>query len=177
MSKNAKTAKAAAPAFDIMKKITDIRAEIARVGDVGKNLQHDIHKLACSVLAHTAKHGRIQVLEQFLEAMPDMIRKNSLQMWFETFGQLTFSAAEGSDVKGKTWHIDRSKKVRLGEAMEKPFWKFKALEGAPYKPLEMDSWLEKQVKALEKDAKETGRNHNAIIAALKGYGKGEHATH
>lgn len=149
--KIAKTASKAAPVVDIIKKISEIKAECARVQTVGAALQQDIHRLACSVLKHTAQHGRIQVLEQFIDAMPAMVRVNSLQLWFETFGQLTYNALEGE--KKRAWRIDRSKKLRLGEAMEKPFWKFKALEGAQYTPIKMDDYLDQQIKKLEKDIK------------------------
>ena len=121
---------------------------------LGKRLstdQTEAHILACSVLAHTAKHGNINVLTQFLETLPAMIRVNSVSMWFETFGQLSYDFAVEGDKP--SWRIDRTKKVRLGEAMVKPFWKFKANEGAPYKPLVMDTYLYEQIKKLERDMK------------------------
>ena len=103
-----------------------------------------------------------------------MVRKNALQMWFETYGQLTFSAVNEGDKPA--WRIDRSKKQRLGEAMDKPFWKIKGMEGVKYVPLKMDTYLDQQIKKLEKDQKETGANHSALIMALKTYKPGVTVT-
>ncbi len=137
----------AKPAVALIDTIKGINAEIERVRSVGKDLQHDMHVLACSVLAHVGKHGDTRpctaMVDAFIAACPDMVRVNSLKQWFETFGRISFADHKACFVK--------SKAQRLGEAMEKPFWRFKALEGAPYQPLDIDSWLDKQVKALEKD--------------------------
>lgn len=171
--KNAKVKKVANPTVDLITTIKAIKLEIADVEVIGATLQQRIHRIACSVLAKVGKDGRIQLLEQFIDAMPDMVRKNSLQTWFETFGPLSFSALENTDSKKKGWRIDRSKKMRLGEAMEKPFWRFKALEGAPYQPLDTDAFINTAIKKLEKDiaeCKKAGREHvksSALLMALK----------
>jgi len=124
-------------------------------------LQHDAHTLACSVLAHVGKHGQIGIVNNFLAAMPDMTRKNSLILWFETFGKLKY--------EGKAMCYVSTKPQRLGDAMEKPFWKFKANEGVPYQPLIMDTYIDQQIKKLEKDQKETKQDHSALIGALKAH--------
>ena len=165
--KVATTAKKALAGVVIMTSLKAINAEIKWVADTGATLQQRTHALACSVLAHVSKHGNINVLTQFLDAVPDMVRKNALQQWFETFGQVSFKAVAAGEKPA--WRIDRTKKVRLGDAMDKPFWKFKANEGAPYVPLNIDDYLSKQIKLLEKDAEKTGVDHSALIAAMKGY--------
>jgi len=146
----------------ILKK-KDIATRTKALKTSAADMQHEVHVLACSVLAFVAKHRNINVLTQFLDAVPDMVRVNSLQLWFETFGGLTYSKEK--DTKG--WHFDSSKKVQLGEAMVKPFWRFKALEGAPYQPIDFDAWSNQTIKKLEKDAKATGKDYSAIIMALK----------
>lgn len=187
MASHGKTAKGAtktAPVVDIVKTITALKADITQFGVDMAGMKERAHKLACSVLHHTAKNGRIQVLEQFLEAMPDMIRKNALQTWFETYGQLTFIAAN-DPAKGvvKGWKIDRSKKLRLGEAMEKPFWTIKGMEGAPYVPMDAAKAMDRLIKQLEGDMEKAkkagvaGVDHSAMIAALKGYKAGTVAAH
>lgn len=182
--KVAKANKAAAPVVDIVKTITALRTDITQFGiDMG-GMKERAHKLACSVLHHTAKNGRIQVLEQFIEAMPDMVRKNALMQWFETYGQLTFVASEDKD-KGisKGWKIDRSKKLRLGLAMEKPFWTIKGNEGGAYVPMDAAKAMDKLITQLEADMAKAKKNnvagvdHSAMIAALKGYKSGVVATH
>lgn len=182
--KIAKASKATAPVVDIVKTITALKADIKQYGIDMQDIKERTHRLACSVLHHTAKNGRIQVLEQFLDAVPDMVRKNSLQTWFETYGQLTFVAANDAE-KGlvKGWKIDRSKKLRLGEAMEKPFWKIKGMEGVAYVPMDAAKAMEKLIKQLEGDMEKAkkagiaGVDHTAMIAALKGYKNGGATAH
>ena len=139
-----------AKAVNIITAKKEIEARTAALKLSAAGIQAEAHVLACSVLVHVAKHGNINVLAQFIDALPDMVRKNAVHQWFETFGQLTFGPNDEGVVG---WRIDRTKKVRLGEAMIKPFWKFKANEGAPYKPLVMDTYLDEQIKKLERDMK------------------------
>lgn len=171
--KKAETAKAAAPAVKIITSQKAILKEAGELKAIGESYQQRLHVLACSVLAHVAKHGQINVLVHFLQTVPDMVRVNSLQKWFETFGNVTFSALENTDSKKATWRIDNSKKVRLGDAMVKPFWKFKANEGVPYEPLDLNAFINSNIKKLEKDIAEcrkAGKDHakaSALLLALK----------
>lgn len=163
----AATVPATAMTFALIVKRADIMAEVARLNAKGSSYQAELHVLACSVLQHVAKNRNVTVLQHFIESLPAAVRVNSLQKWFETFGNVSYSAIEGS--KENCWRLDNTKKLRLGEAMVKPFWKFKANEGLPYVPVDMDAWSEQQIKKLEKDAKETKRDHSVLINALKGY--------
>ena len=171
--KKAETAKAAAPAVKIMTSQKAILKEANELKAIGASYQQRLHVLACSVLAHVAKHGQINVLVHFLETVPDMVRVNSLQKWFETFGNVTFSALDNTDSKKATWRVDNSKKVRLGDAMVKPFWQFKANEGVAYEPLDLDKFIERNVKMLQKDVdecKKAGKDFSkslALLTALK----------
>ncbi len=142
-----------------------INAAIKDTATRGVSLQQDLHKLACSVLAHVGKHKDVRVVDSFIASVPDMVRVNSLKMWFEKFGQIAFTDSEGKAMK--TCAFVGSKKTLLGDAMLKPFWSFKAKEGEAYVAIKFDDWSAAQIRKLEKDAKETGRNYNALITALK----------
>lgn len=161
MAKTTKTATKPAIKLDANSLFTaeaDINKAIESIKRRGASLQADMHKVACSILLHLGKHQDVRVLRRFLEAVPEMSRANALRQWFETFGPVSY---EG----GKAVY-DREKKVRLGNAIEKPFWRFKANEGTPYVPL-MDQYFKNQISKLEKDQRETKRDHSALIAALK----------
>lgn len=149
----------------LLSSIKAINKEIAAVKTAGADLQSRIHILACSVLVHVGKHGDTRpvgsLVESLIDATPDMVRVNSLKQWFETFGQVKF-------VDGKA-AFNKTAKTRLGEAMDKPFWKFKAMEGTPYQPIDMAKYVDQQVKKLEKDMKESGRDHKALILALRSH--------
>ncbi|AGC35984.1 hypothetical protein HOS23_gp01 [Rhizobium phage RHEph09] len=119
------------------------------------------------MLQAVSRHGNINVLTHFLAAVPEMVRTNALQSWFEAFGQVSYSAIKEGETP--VWRIDRSKKVKLGDAMAKPFWKFKAHEGAPYEPLDMKKWLEQAISRLTKDAQKTGNSHDHLVLFLKTY--------
>lgn len=156
-----------APAVAIITAKNELLARIDKWAASGSELQAETHVLACSVLAHTAKHGNINILTGFLEKTPAMVRLNALSAWFEAFGQLTYGPLKDGD--DPMWRIDRTKKAKLGDAMVKPFWKFKAHEGMPYQPLDMAKWCEQTIKRLEKDAKEAKVNHDHLIMFLKTY--------
>lgn len=119
-----------------------------------------LHVIACSALAHVAKHGDIRIVTRFLDQVggTDIVRLNSLRRWFETFGPITFD--------GNTAMFDREKSTRLGDAMIKPFWKIVGMEGVAYKPMDVPAQLERFVKSLKKDMIETDRDHRALINAL-----------
>lgn len=142
----------------------------------GQSLQAEMHKLACSVLVHLGETSDIRVTLRFLAAMPEMARGNALHAWFETFGPIKFATPEEIKNGAAAARFVKGGKVRLGDAMAKPFWKFKATEGKPYEPLVMDTYLDQQIKRLEKDAKETGADHKDVIAAFRALKGGGAAT-
>lgn len=161
-----KANKTASVGFTLFTTNKAIAAETARLATVGKSYQVDLHVLACSVLSHLGKHGNIGIVIQFLDAMPDVVRKNALQDWFQAFSKCTWVGADGKAMKAPAY--DSTKAQRLGEAMEKPFWKFKANEGAPYLPLILDTYVDAQIKKMQKDDTETKTSRWApAIAALK----------
>ncbi|AGC35928.1 hypothetical protein HOS22_gp04 [Rhizobium phage RHEph08] len=153
--------------FQLITKLADIKKETDALKVDGANYQHRTHVLACSVLAAVSRHGNINVLTHFLASVPDMVRVNALQSWFEAFGQVSYAPLKEGETP--VWRIDRSKKTKLGDAMVKPFWKFKAHEGAPYEPLDMKKWLEQAIARLTKDAQKTGTSHDHLVLFLKTY--------
>lgn len=145
-------------------KANEIDARIVLLHKNGQRLQTEMHKLACSVLLHVGESGDVRVVQKFLAAMPEMSRTNGLRNWFEQFGPVKFNVSE--DGVETVVHV-KGGKTKLGDAMAKPFWKFSAKEGQPYEPIDMQKYIEQQMKKLEKDAEKTGRDHSAVLAALK----------
>ena len=150
----------------------DIDAAIKSLHTDGQALQAHMHKTACSVLAHLGKNRDVRYVLKCVAAMPDMSRKNSLMQWFETFGQIVFGKGETAG----TAMFATDKKHRIGDAMDKPFWKFKANEGMPYEAIDFTKYVEQQIKKLDKDIKEvpamgTDDPRVILLAAMKGYNK------
>lgn len=150
MNAHGKIAKASTAAQPTVKVITGskaIMAEIRSFGEDARTMQYRLHVLACSVLAHVGRNGDKRpvaaMLAEFDRQVPDMVKQNALRSWLETFGKITFT----DGVPG----YDGSKTQRLGEAMEKPFWKFKSVEGVKYVPIKIDTFIESNIKKLRDD--------------------------
>jgi hypothetical protein len=161
MTKNTKNAAPASPAVKVtlLTTVKAIEAAILSIHERGTSLQTDMHIAACSVMRHLGKHKDIRIVMKLLNAMPDMARKNSLMLWFETFGAVKFEGKEATFVKDKP--------TKMADAMAKPFWKFKANEGVPYEALDVVALINSTIKKLEKDTKETKIDHTATIHALR----------
>lgn len=153
--------KPAKPALALLTTAKAIEAGIASIHTTGQTLQTQMHLVACSVLQHVGKHGDIRVLMKLINAMPDMSRKNSLIQWFETFGNVRYSK------EGKTFVLVKDKPIKLGTAIDKPFWKFKATEGVMYEPIDIAALVAQTIAKLTKDAEKTNRDHTGLIKALK----------
>lgn len=133
----------------------------------GRAWQEQAHLIACSILKHLGRTGDIRHTEALLKDMPEAMRVNSLKMWLEAFGPVRFpDKDERAGGAPEIMHV-KGKKTQMGEAMAKPFWKFKALEGKPYEAIDLNAKLEQLIKALQKDATQTGTNWSAQITALK----------
>lgn len=146
----------------IIKGEGSLKKAILSFGERKGALQVDAHIIACSILAHVELHGDIRMVNSLLAAVgkDSMLRMNSLRTWFETFGKIKFE-------KGNPCYVSNAK-TRLGDAMAKPFWKFKAMEGTVYQPLVMTTYIDDQIKKLEKDIKNTpNADHTAQRALIK----------
>ncbi|TYO65485.1 hypothetical protein FXV83_16245 [Bradyrhizobium hipponense] len=152
------TVKAATPSvIKLIDGETAIKKALASIKTRGATLQRDIHVACCSVLAHVGKHSDIRLVTELLSSLPDMTRKNAVKAWFEFFGPVTF--AEGGDIK-----FNGANPVKLGDAMAKPFYAFKP--EADYVPMDIAKSIDSLVKKMERDHKETGRDHTSMIAKL-----------
>lgn len=127
-------------------------------------VQSEAHVIACSVLHHYAAHKDKRVVDKmllmFMQAMPEMGRMNALKEWLEAFGPIEFTGTKNE------FNYVSGKATRLGEAMKVPFWKYAKAE-TPYKAIDPAKYLEQVLNKFIADAKETGRDHSAIINALK----------
>lgn len=116
----------------------------------GVKLQEEAHKVACSVLAHVLEHKDVRMVHRLLLSMPDMVRTNGLRAWFEKYSPVRFVL----DGAIENIILDKAHKKDgpgLGDAIENPFWKFKANEGVAYKPLDFDSFTRQQIKRIVAD--------------------------
>jgi hypothetical protein len=134
----------------------------------GLSLQAEAHKLAMSVLVHFGKNHDIRVVANFVKAMPEMARVNALKDWFCEFGPISF----GED--GKTVTFVKDKATRVGDADAKPFWKFSP--EPKYEAIDVVKMLASLQKKIETDTKKTGRNHTAVLNALKAIKVTEHVA-
>lgn len=148
-------------------KSAQLPAKIEAFSKAGGKLQVEAHKLACSVLLHLGTHKDVRVVETFLKSMPAMVRVNGLRAWFEKFGPIKFvTEGEGEGAVEVLTYV-KDKPTLIGEAIEKPFWRFTATEGKPYQPLDLSVETNKFIDKLLKDTKHTGTDHTAKIALLK----------
>lgn len=93
------------------------KAEAALVKARGTTLNAAIHSAACSVLAHVGQHRDVRLVDRLLVVVSDSVRANRLKAWFSAFGPVEF-------VEGQAKY--RRARTLLGDAVAKPFWKFKA---------------------------------------------------
>lgn len=140
----------------------NLNSEIEKYAKTAATLQTRTHVLACSVLKHYGEHKDVRMVLKFIAAVPEMVRVNGLKLWFEAFAPIKFTD------EGAIYLKDG--KYKLGEALDKPFWKFKAVEGAPYEAIDLLKYAQQQIKKLEKDQEKTGRNHSALIAVFNTMG-------
>lgn len=151
----------AKPALALLGTVKAIETAIADIHTAGQSLQTQMHLVACSVLQHVGKNKDTRVLLKLMNAMPDMARKNSLIQWFETYGNVKYST------EAKTFVLVKDKAIRLGTAIEKPFWKFKANEGVEYEAMDVKKFVAGAIAKLQKDAEKTKRDHSDLINALR----------
>jgi hypothetical protein len=140
-----------------------IDTAIAALFASGQSFQKEAHAVAVSVLAHVGKHGDVRVagklVNSLIASMPEISRVNALRSWLEAFGPIAFDeAGVAMYVKGKA--------TQIGKAAETPFWKF--APEVPYQAMDVLKSVDQYIKRLQKDQKETKRNHSTVIAALEG---------
>lgn len=146
-----------APAIKLLVGVKAIEDALMSIHRRGQTLQQDIHVAACSVLQHLGQHSDIRMVAKLFNAMPEASRKNAMRDWFAAFGPVTFDGDTPVFVPGG--------KVKLGDAMANPFWKFSPEK--PYQAIDVAALIASTIKKLEKDAKETKANHAPLIAGLE----------
>ena len=115
----------------------------------GARLDTDLHLAAVSCAAHWAEHGDYTVASRLLKAMPKSTRRNALVAWFMHFTSLVKNpdkATQGDhilvSIKGDAKRWDEA------EAIETPFWEFKAKEGVSV--FSFDSYITSMTKGIDR---------------------------
>jgi hypothetical protein len=147
-----------APALKLLVGVKAIETALKSIFTRGQSLQADIHVAACSVLKHIGEHNDVRLANDLLAAMPEASRKNALRDWLSAFGPITF------DEHDKAVHV-KGGKVKLGDAMALPFWKFSPEK--PYVALDVAKFMTSVVSKLKRDQKETKVDHSVMINALE----------
>lgn len=136
--------------FKLITDTSKLNTLIDSIKKRGNTLQDDIHRAACSIIAHVVAHGDVMPARRLVDAVPQMTRKNALLAWFEQYGPLRY------DTDSKELVYDKTKKdsVDIDSAKLVPFWEYK--QEAEYKGMDFVAELAKLVKRAEKARKEYG---------------------
>lgn len=154
-------AKAIMTAKDIIS-ADKLEAKIRDINTKGQSFQRSVHIAAVSILAHLEKHNDTRIILPFLDklmaALPKALRTNAVRAWFEFHSPVCFG-------KKDEITLDKAKTYKLAAAMVTPFWEFAA--EAPYEPMNIDKFLKQAIAKLERDAKESNRDHSILLTNLK----------
>lgn len=148
--------------FTLISGEANLNKAIASLVTRSNSIRRDLHRVACSVLNHAIEHGDVRPANRLLESLPSMFRANAIRAWLENFGPFT---AEKMPGKGTVMAFRKRDDSNLAGAIETPFWEFSP--ETEYQPLDVTKTLSGLVKRLESDAEKTGRDHSAIVQALK----------
>ena len=118
-----------------------IEAAIAEASAKGNALQLEYHKIACSVIVHLGRNFDIRVFNRLIDTMPEGLRKDSMQAFFDKYSVVTF------DDEGQA-SIDKAKGTRLGDALANAWWKAK--KATPYIPYNFMETLKKVLDVAQK---------------------------
>jgi len=115
--------------------ITAINKALDSIAGRGKRLDADIHKAACSVMAHFAKHRDDKVVVRLMEVMPKSSRRKALIDWFEAAVPVEISYNNGTvkmpKEKSQAWQgFIAEFDATLKASIATPFWDYKAEKGA-----------------------------------------------
>jgi hypothetical protein len=89
-------------------------------------------RIAVSVIQHLAKHKDIRLARNMLDRMPkELLDVNSMKVFLERFSHVRI-LTETDTLKGKFKGLekggmvvfDSTKKIKLADALETPWWKF-----------------------------------------------------
>lgn len=141
----------------LYKTAKSIEAAIAKAVIAGNAVQLEYQRIACSAIVHVGQHGDIRIIRNLLETMPEGLRRNSMAAFFDKYAPVSFDA-EG------VAHHDKTKPVRLGEALEAGWWK--AIKSETYTPFVFRDEVQKLYdKAQKRFAKADPAKGDAITKA------------
>lgn len=127
--------------------------QIFGLGKSGASWQQESHRVACSIVALFGENNDVRIvmplIDKLVAAMPEAMRLNSLKLWFEAHAPIKFSTSE--EIKAGTPAVQYVKggKFKLGDAMAKPYWKFKAQEGVAFHAVDLMADIGKLLKRIE----------------------------
>jgi hypothetical protein len=143
----------------LIKGTAAIDKAIQSIARRGRTLESDIHLTAVSCLMHTDVHGDVTLADKLIDSIPTLARKNALRDWFLAMGKFRY------DEETKKFKHNKNKVTLEQEAMNKPFWEFKA--ESPYVPFDIDAALQNLLKRATKAIKDGDKVDEAKINALK----------
>lgn len=141
----------------------ELPKQIYGLSKSGASWQAESHRVACSIIALFGENNDVRIvmplIEKLVASMPEAMRLNSLKLWFEAHAPIKFSTTE--QIKGGAPAVQYVKggKFLLGDAMAKPYWKFKAQEGVAFHAVDLQADIKKLLKRIEahnKGAAEAG---------------------
>lgn len=140
-------AKPATKAFALITNQAELNGAIKSIAGRAQRLDTDIHRAACSVIVHSAKHNDPDVATRLLEAMGKSQRREALKAWLVNYG------AFGTDEHGKlVYDKSRSAAVQKEDnvraAIAEPFWDFAGPE-KPYKQWDFMANIQRLLKQAE----------------------------
>lgn len=114
-------------------------------------VQKQYQRIALSIIQHLAKNKDIRLVRRMLDKFPEGLRANSMKAFLERFGQVRF-VTEGDKLKDSTLEVgqaifDATKKLKLGEAIETPW--YKAAKEPEYKPLDLDAMIQNVIRLAD----------------------------
>lgn len=141
MSKPTKTTKKAKVAIiSTQELLADTKAIMASIDSAVSDtvaLQRIYQVIGCSVIQHLAINKDIMLVRRLFDKMSVSLNVNSMKEFINKYAPVSF------DDEGEV-HYDKTRDVKLGEAMENAWWKAKAQ--APYKPFDFNAELDKLLK-------------------------------
>lgn len=129
-----------------------IETAIETAGANASTLQIEYQKIACSIVLHLGKNSDIRVYNRLIESMPDLLRVDSMQAFFDKYSVIAF------DDEGNA-SINKKKGTKLGEALCNPWWKAKKAQ--PYVPYNFLERCKVLLQAAQNKAKKADKEKEA----------------
>lgn len=130
------------------------------IGRAGIKVQHLSHRVAMSIIAHSFTNKDLNFVRRsvikLFESLPEMVRRNALLDWFNTFGNFTVAM----DKQVLVITMVKDAKPDLAKADKTPFWKLTPEK--PYEFVDPTKMLESMIAKLRKDEAK-GRENNVDI--------------